>query len=84
LFDRESLYRNDKTPNAGMNPHGFLLDPRFVRGNTQEQNQIVTFLASAGTRTINPDPAGPASVFEVPINNPNELRTLNFVRPLVP
>jgi len=84
LFDRESLYRNDKTPNAGMNPHGFLLDPRFVRGNTQEQNQIATFLASAGTRTINPDPAGPASVFEVPINNPNELRTLNFVRPLVP
>ena len=84
LFDRESLYRNDRTPNAGMNPHGFLLDPRFVRGNTQEQNQIVTFLASAGTRTINPDPAGPASVFEVPINNPNELRTLNFVRPLVP
>jgi len=84
LFDRESLYRNDKTPNAGMNPHGFLLDPRFVRGNTQEQNQIVTFLASAGTRTINPDATGPASVFEVPINNPNELRTLNFFRPLVP
>ncbi len=30
LFDRESLYRNDKTAQAGKNPHGFLLDPSFV------------------------------------------------------
>ncbi len=71
-------------PQRGDEPARVPADPRFVRGNTQEQNQIATFLASAGTRTINPDPAGPASVFEVPINNPNELRTLNFVRPLVP
>jgi len=82
LFDRETLYRNDKTPNATSNPHGFLLNPAFVRGNTQEQNQIATFLASAGTRTINPDPTGPISVFEVPINNPDELRTLNFANPV--
>jgi hypothetical protein len=29
LFDLVSYYRNDKTPTAGSDPHGFLLDPRL-------------------------------------------------------
>ena len=58
LFDRESLYRNDKTAQAGHNPHGFLLDPSFVQGNVPGQTQIVTFFASDGTTIIDPDGAG--------------------------
>jgi len=47
LFDRESLYRNDKSAQSALNPHGFLLDPRFTAGNVPGQAQIVTFFASA-------------------------------------
>ncbi len=79
LFDRETLYRNDKSVSASMNPHGFLLDPRFAQGNVPEQNQISTFLASAGATTIDPD--GPAPIFEVPITDPRELQRLNFTSP---
>ncbi|HEY2791687.1 MAG TPA: Ig-like domain-containing protein [Micromonosporaceae bacterium] len=76
LFDRESLYRNDKTAQATKNPHGFLLDPSFVQGNVPGQEQVVTFFASNGQTTIDPD--GPGAVWEVPITSPTELLTLNF------
>jgi hypothetical protein len=82
LFDRESLYRNDKTAQAANNPHGFLLDPSFVQGNVPGQEQIVTFFASDGTTIIDPDGAGP--VWETPIANPSVLLTLNFPSPLGP
>ncbi|HEY2792905.1 MAG TPA: Ig-like domain-containing protein [Micromonosporaceae bacterium] len=76
LFDRESLYRNDKTAQAGSNPHGFLLDPSFVQGNVPGQEQIVTFFASGGTTIIDPD--GPGPVWETPIADPSVLLQLNF------
>ncbi len=82
LFDRESLYRNDKTAQAGKNPHTFLLDPSFVQGNLPGQTQIVTFFASHGTTIIDPDGAGP--VWETPIADPAVLLHLNFPSPLGP
>jgi len=82
LFSRESFYRNDKTANAGSNPHGFLLNPTFVPGNLLAQQQMSTFLASGGTTTIDPD--GPLPVFEVPITDPRVLLNLNFANPLHP
>ena len=36
VFDLVSYYRNDKTPTAGTDPHGFLLDPRLF-GRDQGQ-----------------------------------------------
>ena len=80
LFDRESLYRNDKTAQSGLNPHGFLLDPTFVQGNVPGQQQIVTFFASNGSTIIDPDGSG--QVWEVPITNPSVLLHLNFPNPL--
>jgi len=77
LEQRTTLYRNDKTANASMNPHGFLLDPRFVPGNELGQTQMSTFLASGGATVIDPD--GPASIFEVPVTDPAVLMKLNFV-----
>ncbi|HZD98051.1 MAG TPA: hypothetical protein VE132_07800, partial [Micromonosporaceae bacterium] len=82
LFDRESLYRNDKSAQAGRNPHGFLLDPSFVQGNVPGQTQVVTFFASNGKTIIDPD--GPGAVWETPIADPSELLTLNFPSPIVP
>ncbi len=90
LFDRESLYRNDKntalvpgttTPYSATNPHGFLLDP-FNPASLEGQSQIVTFFLSGGTATINPDPR----LWEVPIDDPAELLPLNFtpVYPPIP
>jgi hypothetical protein len=76
LFDRESLYRNDKTAQAASNPHGFLLDPSFVAGNLPGQQQIVTFFTSNGTTIIDPD--GPGAIWETPIADPAELLPLNF------
>jgi hypothetical protein len=76
LFGRDSLYRNDETPQAGINPHGFLLDPEFTLGNTQAQQQIVAFFTSSGTRVINPGLA-----WEVPIHDRNTLLSLNFSEP---
>jgi hypothetical protein len=76
LFDRESLYRNDKTAQAARNPHGFILDPTFVQGNVPGQTQIVTFFASNGATIIDPD--GPGAVWEVPISDPSLLLSLNF------
>ncbi len=80
LFARESLYRNDKTGQAGSNPHAFLLDPTFVAGSLPGQSQIVAFFASNGTTIIDPD--GPGAVWEVPISDPAVLLHLNFPSPL--
>jgi hypothetical protein len=77
LEQRTTLYRNDKTANFSMNPHGFLLDPRFVPGNELGQTQMSTFLASGGATVIDPD--GPAPIFEVPVTDPAVLMRLNFV-----
>ncbi|MCW2615187.1 MAG: hypothetical protein JWN08_2181 [Frankiales bacterium] len=80
LFDRTSLYRNDKTGQASRNPHGFLLDPSFTAGALAGQGQIVEFLLTA--RTIDPD--GAADIWEVPISDPGLLRNLHFTSPLHP
>lgn len=80
LFDRASLYRNDRTGQASRNPHGFLLDPSFTQGALQAQRQVVDFLL-AGT-TTDPDAAG--DVWEVPVADPTVLRRLNFPSPLQP
>ncbi|HEY7175078.1 MAG TPA: hypothetical protein VH442_09185, partial [Micromonosporaceae bacterium] len=82
LFDVESLYRNDLTPQATKNPHGFLLDPSFPQGNVPGQTQVVTFFASNGHTIIDPDGSGP--VWETPIADPSELLQLNFPSPIVP
>jgi hypothetical protein len=79
LQDVESLYRNDKTPNAGTNPHGFLLDPTFGLGNLPGQQEIVTFLVSGGRTRIDPD--GPLPVWEVPVTDLAVLERLNFSSP---
>jgi hypothetical protein len=82
LFDRESLYRNDKTAQNTRNPHGFLLDPSFPAGNVPGQQQVVAFFASGGTTIIDPD--GPGDVWEVPIADPSVLLHMNFPNPLGP
>jgi hypothetical protein len=82
LFDRESFYRNDLTPNAGSNPHTFLLNPAFVAGSLPGQHQIVEFFTSGGRSTIDPD--GPGPIWEVPIANRDELLDLHFPNPVHP
>lgn len=74
LFDRVTLYRNDKSPSFASDPHGFLADPTLA-GRTPGQQQLVEFLAT-GTVT-NPNP----SLFEVPIADPNELECLHYADP---
>lgn len=73
LQGRTTLYRNDLTPTATCNPHGFLIDPRLT-GRQPGQMQVAGFLAT-GVIT-DPDPGGP--VFETPIADPNSIETLNF------
>ncbi len=80
LFDRASLYRNDRTPQAERNPHGFLLDPTFPLGALPGQRQVVDFLLT-GTTT---DPDGAGNVWETPIADPRELLDLDFPNPLHP
>lgn len=75
--DLVTFYRNDKTPSASSDPHGFLLDPR-LSGRQFAQRQMIEFFASGGT-IIDPDDGAP--VFEVPIEDPNTLETLNFDQP---
>lgn len=70
-----TYYRNDRTPTAGSNPHGFLLDPRLT-GRNLGQAQVLEFLASGGTSIVDPD--GAANVFEVPIADPRTLEQVNF------
>lgn len=80
LFDRTSLYRNDKTAQADRNPHGFLLDPSFTQGALNGQRQALELLATGNV--IDPDGAG--AVWEVPIADQNVLLNLNFTNPLHP
>jgi hypothetical protein len=75
LFDVTTFYRNDRTPTAGSNPHGFLLDPT-ITGRNLGQRQVVEFLASEGTSIIDPD--GGANVFETPVADPAALEKLNY------
>ena len=75
LRDVTTLYRNDLTPTAGSDPHGFLIDPR-ITGRQLGQIQVATFLTSGGATIVDPD--GSAPVFEVPIPDPATLQRLNF------
>jgi hypothetical protein len=75
LLSRTTMYRNDKTASRAMNPHGFLMNP-LMAGKAPGQAQKIEFLASDGTRIIDPD--GAAGVFEVPVSSPNELLALHF------
>jgi hypothetical protein len=72
LLRKTTMYRNDKTASRATNPHGFLIDPRLA-GHGSAQAQAVEFLASGGTRVV--DPGG---AFEVPIRSDDELLGLHF------
>ena len=76
LFGRDSLYRNDLTPQRDLNPHAFLFDPRFEAGALPGQRQITEFLASGGRTILDPDSGG--AVWEVPIRDPAILLRPNF------
>jgi hypothetical protein len=76
LFDRVTYYRNDRTPTADKNPHGFLADPT-VFGRQMGEVQLTAFLET-GQRV---DPDGPAPVFEVPIANEDNLQCLHYPHP---
>jgi hypothetical protein len=78
LQDVTSLYRNDRTPTAGTNPHGYLLDPR-VTGRAPGQMQFSDFYTSFGEKITDPDGGG--NVFEVPIADPATLHALNYEIP---
>ena len=78
LADVTSVYRNDRSPTASTNPHGFLLDPR-VAGRNLGQMQILEFLASDGRSIIDPD--GPGALFETPVSDLNILESLNYSQP---
>ncbi|SFP66372.1 hypothetical protein SAMN05660464_3824 [Geodermatophilus dictyosporus] len=78
LWQRTSLYRNDRTLQAGLNPHGFLLDlAQFPAAAVQGQTQVATFLGSGRVE----DPDGPGAVWEVPIADRSVLLDLNFEQP---
>ena len=78
LWSRTSLYRNDSTPQAAVNPHGFLLNPvQFPQGALPGQAQVADFLGRG--EVVDPDGAGP--VWEVPISDPSLLLQLNFDQP---
>jgi hypothetical protein len=76
LFDRVTYYRNDRTPTAGTNPHGFLADPTLA-GRVPGQAQLTAFLATG--QVVDPDPALP--VFETPIADPDNLQCLHYPHP---
>jgi len=59
LAARTWVFRNDRTPTADSNPHGFLLDPAS-QGDILGQAQALTFLRTGRVG----DPDGPAEVFE--------------------
>ncbi len=75
LASRTTYYRNDRTPTARANPHGFLLDPR-ITGREQAQQQVLEFLVSNGRTIVDPD--GPGPVFEVPIEDRAALERKHF------
>ena len=74
LFDRVTLYRNDKSPTFDSDPHGFLADPSLA-GRTPGQQQLAEFLASGNL--TNPNPA----LLEVPIADANNLECLHYPDP---
>jgi hypothetical protein len=74
LFDRVTLYRNDKTPTYDSDPHGWLADPTLA-GRSAGQQQLAEFLASGNL--TNPNPA----FLEVPIADPNNLECLHYPDP---
>lgn len=77
LFDRAALYRNDRSPSAATNPHGFLLDAvHFPQAFTQGQAQVVAFFSTG----VLVDPDGPGAVWQVPAPAPL-LLPLNFTSP---
>jgi hypothetical protein len=78
LFDLVSYYRNDKTPTAGSDPHGFLLDPR-LSGRDQGQAQVLAYISSGGANVIDPD--GPGPIWEVPIANTRNLDCTHYPQP---
>jgi hypothetical protein len=78
LWSRTSLYRNDRTANAGNNPHAFLLD-LLLPAAAQGQAQVAAFLGRG--EVVDPDGAG--AVWEVPISDPAVLLPLNFPQPAV-
>ncbi len=56
LYGKTWIYRNDRTPNAANNPHGFLLDP-FLAAHFEGQEQIRRFIATDGADERDPDTA---------------------------
>ena len=78
LTDVTTVYRNDRSPTASTNPHGFLLDPRLA-GRNLGQMQILEFLASDGRSIIDPDGGGP--LFETPVSDLGILESLNYSLP---
>lgn len=81
LFDRVSLFRNDRYLKADgtpvlVNPHSFLL-ALPLEAAVQGQTQVATFLRT-GT-VVDPDGAG--AVWEVPIADPASILPLNFTNP---
>jgi hypothetical protein len=80
LWSRTSLYRNDRTPQAALNPHAFLLDLRnFPKAAIQGQTQVASFLGRG--QVVDPDQGG--NVWEVPISDPALLLPLNSAQPAV-
>ncbi len=61
LADRTALYRNDRTPNAARNPHGFLLDPSFGEGGAAAEAQALYYIERPRLR----DPDGSGRVWEL-------------------
>ena len=78
VLDLVSYYRNDKTPTAGSDPHGFLLDPRLF-GRDQGQAQVLAYISSGGATVIDPD--GPGPIWEVPIVNARNLDCTHYPQP---
>jgi len=79
LLDVTSVYRNDRTPTASTNPHGFLLDPRLT-GRNLGQRQVVELIDTEGASIMDPD--GASNVFETPVTDPLSIEKLNY--PLAP
>ena len=78
VLDLVSYYRNDKTPTATTDPHGFLLDPRLA-GRDQGQAQVLAYISSGGATVIDPD--GPGPIWEVPVMNARNLDCTHYPQP---
>lgn len=76
LWSRTSLYRNDRTANAAMNPHSFLLQLGLPAA-AQGQAQVAAFLGRG--QVVDPDQGG--AVWEVPVTDRSVLLALNFPNP---